>query len=105
MENNIIKKLMKSEEKAKELIEFFKSLVYCYMGSGMLSNDYDEKIVLKNTKTCAIRCVEEVLSSIPTYPSEVYLEDWNDDYKQVNLEEEIQARTYWENVLEYIHLL
>ena len=54
-----------SKEKAVELIEFFKPLVYCYMGSGMLSNDYDEKVVLENTKKCAVKCVEEIIESMP----------------------------------------
>ena len=38
--------------KEEKLIEDLKPYMYCYMGSGMLSNDYDEKIVLENAKKC-----------------------------------------------------
>ena len=33
---------MTPKEKCDELIEKFIPNMYCYMGSGMLSNDYDE---------------------------------------------------------------
>ena len=52
-----------SKEKAIELVEFFKPLVYCYMGSGMLSDDYDKKVVLENAKKCALKVVEECINS------------------------------------------
>lgn len=49
--------------------------------------------------------VDEVLSSAPTQPSEAYLEDWNDDYNQLHIEETIQAREYWQQVKKEIELL
>jgi hypothetical protein len=52
---------MSTEIKAKELVEKFKPYMYCYRGSGMLSNDYDEKIVMDYAKYCAIICVDEIL--------------------------------------------
>lgn len=91
-----------SEEKAKELIKFFRE--YCITAKN-INQDQSIYTELDYAKKCAIRCVEEVLSGCPTCPSEVYLSDWNFDYNQAQIEEKIQAKTYWENVLEYIHLM
>lgn len=55
---------MKAEDKARELVEKFKPFMYCYIGSGMLSNDYNEKIVLHNAKDCASIAVDEILSNV-----------------------------------------
>lgn len=70
-----------SKEKALELIEFFKPLVYCYMGSGMLSNNYDEKVVLENAKRCAIKCVEEIIKSKPISDSLNYYKNIIEEIK------------------------
>lgn len=84
-----------SQEKARELVGGFACLFY----------DTITRKEIEKAKKGAIKCVEEILSSCPTCPSDVYAEDFNDDYKQVSIEEGIQARTYWEDVLEYIHLM
>ena len=86
-----------SKEKALELCMYFQELLFV--------NLTDENFIHSDSKKCAIRCIEEILNSCPTHPSEVYLSNWNFDYKQASIEESIQARTYWENVLEYIHLM
>lgn len=52
---------MTPKEKAKELIGKFMPHVYCYMGSGMLSNDYDEKVAMDNAKKSALIAVDEIL--------------------------------------------
>lgn len=52
-----------AEQKAKELVEKFKPYVYCYRGSGMLSNDQDPSAILEYAKACAVICVEEILKS------------------------------------------
>ena len=54
---------MKEKTKAIELVDKFKPLVYCYMGSGMLSNSYDDNVILENAKQCAIICVDEILKA------------------------------------------
>lgn len=51
---------MTSKEKALELITLFKPHVYCYMGSGMLSNEYDEGVAFRNAKECALKTVQEI---------------------------------------------
>ena len=54
---------MKAKEKAQELVNKHIPLVYCYMGSGMLTNDYDEKIAIGNAKKSALISVDEILDS------------------------------------------
>ena len=55
---------MNQKEKAKELIEKYKPHMYCYMGSGMLSNTYDESVVLQNAVKCSIIAVEEIIENL-----------------------------------------
>lgn len=52
---------MEPKEKAKELIVKFKPNVYCYQGSGMLTNTYDENVATTFAKDCARICVEEMI--------------------------------------------
>lgn len=47
---------MNPKEKAKELIEKLLPNVYCYLGSGMLTNEYSEEV--------ALICVEEIIHNI-----------------------------------------
>jgi hypothetical protein len=54
---------MDAKLKAKELVEKFMQLVYCYSGSGMLTNSYDDDIAKQNAKACAIICVDEIMKS------------------------------------------
>lgn len=55
---------MTPKEKCDELIEKFIPNMYCYMGSGMLSNDYDEKVALNNAKQCALITVNELIKEL-----------------------------------------
>lgn len=55
---------MEPKEKAKELIEFFKPLVYSHVGSGFLTGDHDDGLILRNAKLCAHRCVDETILAI-----------------------------------------
>ena len=54
---------MSPKEKAKELIEKFIPNVYCYLGSGMLTNEYSEEVALVNAKKQALTCVNEIIIS------------------------------------------
>lgn len=60
---------MTPREKAEELIERFKDKVNPYIGSGMLSNTYDDSAILWQSKKCAqIVCDEaQDLLSKPTF--------------------------------------
>ena len=55
---------MEAKQKAKALVEQFMPYMYCYMGSGMLSNDYDIKVANDNAKQCALICVDEIIKSL-----------------------------------------
>lgn len=52
---------MTPKEKANELIEKFKPNVYCYYGSGMLTDTYDDDTALYFSKKCAIVAVDEII--------------------------------------------
>ncbi len=56
---------MTPKEEALELINKFLSKVYCYIGSGMLSNDYDESVANENAKECALIAVNKILEIFP----------------------------------------
>lgn len=53
----------KVQERAKELVEFFLPIVYPYSGSGMLTDTSDSGVMLSNAKKCALKVVEEILST------------------------------------------
>lgn len=54
---------MTPKEKAIELRDWFKGIVYPYMGSGMLTNTKNEWVILKNARTCAYKVAVEALNS------------------------------------------
>ena len=49
---------MTPKEQAVKLVLRYKPFVYCYMGSGMLSNTYDEDVALNMAKQCALIAVQ-----------------------------------------------
>lgn len=55
---------MSPKDKARELIEKLLPNVYCYLGSGMLTNEYSEEVALINAKKQALICVEEIICNI-----------------------------------------
>jgi len=83
------------ELKAKELVDKFRPYMYCYMGSGMLSNDYDENVETDNAKYCALLCVDEIIKSSPYNPNNkgIY------EHFEVGIN---QAIEYWNKVREAI---
>ena len=48
------------KEYAEELIKFFLPKMYCYFGSGMLTNHYNEKVALDNAKECALFHIQQM---------------------------------------------
>jgi hypothetical protein len=52
---------MKPSEKAIELIEKYKGLVYPYIGSSMLTNDPNDAVILTNAKICVGILIDEML--------------------------------------------
>lgn len=65
---------MTPKEKAEELIEKFKDKVNPYIGSGMLSNTYDDSVILWQSKKCASIVVDEILNSYQPYTLSLILE-------------------------------
>ena len=47
----------------KQLIEQFLSYVYCYAGSGMLINTFDDDVAIQNAKACAAILCKEVIKT------------------------------------------
>jgi len=78
---------MTAKEQAVKLVLRYKPFVYCYMGSGMLSNTYDEDVALNMAKQCALIAVETVLESNPTLincdGSELNYAYWIDVKKEI----------------------
>jgi hypothetical protein len=60
-------KEMTTKEKAIELINLFKDNVNPYIGSGMLSNTFDDDAILWQSKMVATNCAKEVLKQIPMF--------------------------------------
>lgn len=49
-----MKKLKPEFKTTEELINFFLPKMYCYFGSGMLTNTYDNDVALQHAKECAL---------------------------------------------------
>ena len=55
---------MTPKEKAQELVDKNKPFVYCFIGSGMLINQEDDRVILKNAKQCALIAVDEMIAEL-----------------------------------------
>lgn len=77
-----MKQLTPAEVKANEILESFKPLVYCYMGSGMLSDDYDENVALSNAKQCALIHVDGIIETLNEFKASMFykkeIEKWQE---------------------------
>ena len=83
---------MTEKEKAIELVEKCKPLVYCFLGSGMLTNTEDSEVALSNAKKCALICVQELIDRLP------YLEDGT--FEKDSTEWNEAMADYWQNYSE-----
>lgn len=80
--------IVTAKQKAKELIEWFMPRMYCYMGSGMLTNTYDESIALDNAKQCALKVCDEKAKLITELSERGY---WLDKVQeQIDIKTEIK---------------
>ena len=84
---------MQPKQKAQDLINKFKPHVYCYMGSGVLTNDYNETVALNEAKNCALMCAKVVLESTPLNPS------MNEKEDGINMHSE----DFWEDVVLWLN--
>ena len=58
---------MTPEQKANDLIKKFEDYVNPYIGSGMLSNTYDDSAILFQSIKCAIVVCDEVINALDPY--------------------------------------
>ena len=66
--------MIQPKEKAVELVNKFKPMVFCYRGSGMLTNEYDEGVATQHAKDCAIVAVDELFQAFGAYEGMYYQE-------------------------------
>lgn len=80
---------MNVKDKATDLIAKFEPRVYPFLGSGMLTNETDDNVIMLNAIAQSIICVDEVLSVIPMYKG-----DLNPDWKFWNdVKSELKERS------------
>jgi len=71
--------------KAQELVDKYKGLVYPYLGSGMLVNQTDDDIVLKNAQICARISIQEVITALSMcYSDENVISYWKESLKNID---------------------
>lgn len=68
---------MTPQEKAEELVNKFRPMMYCYVGSEMLTNTFNEQEQIRNAKQCALICVEPMIYFIESHNNEWY--GWAED--------------------------
>ena len=85
---------MNEKEKAKELVEKFKSFVHCTSSW----NEYDDYLELENSKQCAKIAVEEIIMSGG-------LEPQLKRHKMQNIPAQTHEIEYWFEVKKEIDLL
>ena len=66
---------MNPTNKAIELIEKFLPNVYCYSGSDMLTNTYNDRVAISNAKIQALILVEEVLKTVDATHKYLFYKD------------------------------
>lgn len=75
-----------AKQKAIEVVEKYKGLVYPYLGSGMLTNTEDSSVILENAKQCALISAKEIISELSDLPKIPYNERKLDFWQEVKSE-------------------
>lgn len=71
--------------KAQELVDKYKGLVYPYLGSGMLTNSEDKDAILENARTCARINIQEVITALSMcYSDENAIIYWKEVLKNID---------------------
>ena len=81
---------MKAKEKAEELVFNYQPYVYCFLGSGMLTNTVDKDVEKNNAKQCALIVVDEMINMCKLYHIHNIVIDTK-IYTEVSI-------SYWEEV-------
>ena len=92
-------------EKAIELIEKYKGLVYPYIGSSMLTNDPSDAVILTNAKFCVGILIDEILKQFEGLHKPEYVSFDAIGERQFTFESEYETHmtgydmvAYWEEV-------
>jgi hypothetical protein len=93
------------KEKAEQLISNFSPFVYCYLGSGMLTNTEDDEVIKMNAKKCALIAVEEMLKSEPRSPSNVDWDDVGGTHQYYYEAQREEANKFWQEVKQELEKL
>jgi len=89
METGVEPRSLTAKEKAEELVNKYKPLVYPFSaGSGFLSGDISEEMIIRNAKKCAQIAVDEILQTNPT------LKGTSEDLITMI----VQTKAYWHSV-------
>ena len=74
---------MTPREKARELVDKYKPYVYCFLGSGMLTNTINDEVENNNAKKCALIAVDEIMKIIDTNMGERYWQQVRTEIEQL----------------------
>lgn len=88
---------MNPKEKAKEILKNYSRLVYPYEGSSMLTNTEFEYVILKNSKTCALIFIDEMIHEFGKI--EVNLNSFEFLVNRLNFWEEVRSQIILTTVL------
>ena len=75
-----------------KLKEKFLDYIYCFMGSGMLTNTYDEKIAEWNAKSCEVVADEHAIEFVEWFADNTLRVDL-DGYKTFGDKDETKPHT------------
>lgn len=81
---------MTPKEKAEVLVNRFNLFVYCFVGSGMLTNDADDSAIRMNAKQCALIAVTQIINE---YESNICNKGYDYDFEMWDMQ-----RDYWKEV-------
>lgn len=93
------------KEKAQEIVDQYKPFVYCFLGSGMLVNQENEGVILKNAQECAKIDVKNTIDALENYDemTEKYLEEeFDTEYISCELQNMDGDFRYWSKVYKAI---
>lgn len=73
---------MTERETAQQLVDKYRPMMYCFVGSEMLTNTFNEPEQIRNAKQCALIAVDLILDEARPDRGFVY---WQDVKKEIEL--------------------
>lgn len=89
------------KEKATEIVEMYKSVVYPYSGSGFMTGTESDEVILMNAKHCAKIDVKNTIEALAYYDdmTEQYVKaEFGVDYSSVELQNMETDFRFWDKV-------